>query len=140
MGGRRHRIGPALIRRHQMAIDRALARLPDEERQQHLDVVALVHLLGDGLEHTRRELQEVEGRRLQLEAGAVSTLGPDAETALTDELERATTEENRLRNLMRDEWDALRALESALAVADSAERQLTLATAIQRAKQVTEGT
>ncbi|MDP3774427.1 MAG: serine/threonine-protein kinase [Gemmatimonadales bacterium] len=140
MGGRRHRIGPTLIRRHQMAIDRALAKLPAPERQQHLDVVALVHLLGDGLEQTRRTLRETEARRLQLEAGAISVHGPDAETVLHDELERALAEEDRLRIRMREEWEALRSLESALAVGDTKERQATIATAVQLAKRVTQST
>ncbi|MEK6767743.1 MAG: serine/threonine-protein kinase [Gemmatimonadota bacterium] len=140
MGGRRHRIGPTLIRRHQMAIDRALAKLPAPERQQHLDVVALVHRLGDGLEQTRRALQETEARRLQLEAGAIRVHGPDAETVLHDELERALAEEDRLRIRMREEWEALRSLESALAVGDTRERQATIATAVQVAKRVTQPT
>ncbi|MDO8665320.1 MAG: hypothetical protein Q7J79_01810, partial [Gemmatimonadales bacterium] len=140
MGGRGHRIGPTLIRRHQMAIDRALAKLPAPERQRHLDVVALVHLLGDGLEQTRRTLREAEARRLQLEAGAISVHGPDAETVLHDELERALAEEHRLRIRLREEWEALRSLESALDIGDTRERQATIATAVQLAKRVTQST
>jgi hypothetical protein len=39
---------------------------------------------------------------------------------------------------IREEWDALRSLETALAVADAQERVITLDAAVQRAKRITD--
>ncbi len=136
MSGRHDRVGPAMVRRHQMAIDRALGKLPPEERGARLEVVAVVHVLGEDMQQSRKLLEEAESRRLQLEAGAVSAHGPDAETALHDELDRALREEERLRERVRGEWDTLRAVEAALAMTDPGARTVSLDAAMQRAKQI----
>jgi hypothetical protein len=136
-GARRTRIGGALVRRRQRAIDRALSRLPDAERQEHLDLAALVQQLGEGIEQGRAQLRDVEARLLRLQAGVISTRDDEGRADLQDALERALAEEARLRARMREEWEALRELEEALETRSTRERRVAVTRAVEHARTLT---